>query len=99
MLRSALVAAAVGVLLVGVPLLGLGAWTVTRQTEADLTRRAMVLQLLVAGSNEPMPELAGQVEMLLSQGRNAGRCTPGSRRRTGCWTSAPHRPGRRSSAR
>ncbi|WP_426562472.1 sensor histidine kinase [Angustibacter sp. McL0619] len=72
MLRSALIAAAVGVLLVGVPLLGLGAWTVTRQTESDLSRRAMVLQLLVAGSTAPLPELAGQVELLLGQGRNAG---------------------------
>jgi len=67
LLRSSLIAAAVGVLLVGAPLVGLGAWSVFRQTTSDLSRRASDVQMLVERGDAPLPELEAQIESELQQ--------------------------------
>ncbi len=70
LLRSSLLAAAVGVLLVGLPLLGLATWETTRQAQHDLAQRADdILLVLQSRTDEPLDRLQGQVDGVLSGGR------------------------------
>jgi signal transduction histidine kinase len=70
LLRSSLLAAAVGVLLVGLPLLGLATWETTRQAQHDLVQRADdILLVLQARPGDPLVSLRGQVGAVLSGGR------------------------------
>jgi signal transduction histidine kinase len=70
LLRSSLLAAAVGVLLVGLPLLGLATWETTRQAQHDLVQRADdILLVLKARPDEPLPALRAQIGAVLGGGR------------------------------
>jgi signal transduction histidine kinase len=74
LLRSSLLAAAVGVLLVGLPLLGLVVWESTRQAEHDLGRRADdILLVLQTRAGQPLDTAREQVEAVLSGGRYGDR--------------------------
>jgi signal transduction histidine kinase len=70
LLRSSLLAAAVGVLLVGLPLLGLAGWETVRQTRLDLSERGeAILAVLATRPDEPLADLDGQVRSVLTGGR------------------------------
>ncbi|GAB3590522.1 two-component system sensor histidine kinase DraK [Angustibacter peucedani] len=74
LLRSSLIAAAVGVLLVGLPVLALAGWETGRQTEHDLGQRADdILVVLQARRDEPLADLRGQVMSVLAGGRRGGQ--------------------------
>jgi signal transduction histidine kinase len=70
LLRSSLLAVAVGVLLVGLPLLGLATWDTTRQARHDLDQRADdIVLVLQARRSEPLAGAREQVAAVLTGGR------------------------------
>jgi len=70
LLRSSLIAAAVGVLLVGLPVLGLSGWEVAHQAQHDVRQRADdVLMVLQSRPGAPLASLDDQVHSVLSAGR------------------------------
>ncbi len=74
LLRSSLIAAAVGVLLVGLPVLALAGWEVGRQTRHDVGQRAEdIVLVLQARKKEPLADLRPQVTAVLSGGQRGGR--------------------------
>jgi signal transduction histidine kinase len=70
LLRSSLIAAAVGVLLVGLPVLALSGWEVGHQAQHDVRQRADdVLMVLQSRPRAPLAALDDQVRSVLSAGR------------------------------
>ncbi len=73
LLRSSLIAAAVGVLLVGLPGLLLAGWAIDHQARGDVGHRAdEILRVLQARASEPLPALRGQITSVLDVGRRGG---------------------------
>ncbi len=74
LLRSSLLAVAVGVLLVGLPLLALAAWDTTRQAEHDLEQRGDDIILVLQARRDTQLEGArDQVQAVLNGGRYGSR--------------------------
>lgn len=74
LLRSSLLAAAVGVLLVGLPLLALATWDTTRHAEQDLSQRADDIALVLRSqAHQPLEGVREQVEAVLTGGRYGRR--------------------------
>lgn len=74
LLRSSLIAAAVGVLLVGLPGLLLAGWAIDHQARADLRQRAdEILLVLQTRAGEPLPAVRDQITSVLGVGRRSDR--------------------------
>ncbi|MGN6299728.1 MAG: ATP-binding protein [Angustibacter sp.] len=74
LLRSSLLAVAVGVLLVGLPLLGLATWDTTRQAQHDLEQRGDdILLVLQARRGASLEGARDQVQAVLTGGRYGSR--------------------------
>ena len=62
LLRSSLLASAVAVLLIGIPLVWVGAWGLERQAHEELREHAGTIHMLVVmGRDQPLPDLRRQI--------------------------------------
>lgn len=68
LLRSSLLASAVAVLLIGIPLVWVGAWGLERQAHEELREHAGTIHMLVVmGQDQPLPAMRRQIESALSE--------------------------------